>query len=145
MFKESKINRLFLVLNLALIVFSIGLFKDQTFSALDDWINSKIAPWFLNQQVEGASNVVLVKIDTKFFEQMWVTTWTFHRWYYANLLGKLQNYGVKNVAFDVFFWPLTLPKGDKAQKYFNTTVKYFNDKLIKALSGNVFPKIKGPS
>jgi len=138
MFKEKKLNLIFLVVNLLLIFSSLFFLKNWTFSAIDDWITKQLYPnFFVDKNVRWVNDVVLVKIDNKFFDEMGVTTWTFHRWYYAQLLEKLNSWWVKNVSFDVFFWKLVLGTGDKAQKYFNATVKYFNQQLIKALSGNV--------
>ncbi len=138
MFKEKRLNLIFLVVNLLLIFSSLFFLKNWTFSAIDDWITKQLYPnFFVDKNVKWVNDVVLVKIDKKFFDEMGVTTWTFHRWYYAQLLEKLNSWWVKNVSFDVFFWKLVLGTGDKAQKYFNATVKYFNQQLIKALSGNV--------
>jgi len=138
MFKEKRLNLIFLVVNLLLIFSSLFFLKNWTFSAIDDWITKQLYPnFFVDKNVRWVNDVVLVKIDNKFFDEMGVTTWTFHRWYYAQLLEKLNSWWVKNVSFDVFFWKLVLGTGDKAQKYFNATVKYFNQQLIKALSGNV--------
>ena len=138
MFKEKRLNLIFLVVNLLLIFSSLFFLKNWTFSAIDDWITKQLYPnFFVDKNVRWVNDVVLVKIDNKFFDEMGVTTWTFHRWYYAQLLEKLNSWWVKNVSFDVFFWKLVLGTGDKAQKYFNASVKYFNHQLIKALSGNV--------
>ena len=136
--KEKKINLIFLVLNLVLIFLGLFFIKNWTFSALDDWINRKFYTILaLNPDVRWSNKVALIKIDEKFFDKEWVTTWTFHRWYYAKLIKKLNSWWAKNIVMDVFFWKLNLPKWWKAQKYFNATINYFNNQLIKALSGNI--------
>ena len=138
MFKEKKINLIFFMLNFLLVLWSIFFLKNWTFLAIDDWITKQLySHLFFDKNVKWINDVVLIKIDEKFFDEMWVTTWTFHRWYYAQLLKKLNSYWAKNIVFDVFFWKLVLWTWWKAQKYFNTTIKYFNQQLINALSGNV--------
>jgi len=135
--KKSKVHIFLLILNLILFLFWVYAFKAWLFFPLDDFINRfyfrQVANDFPNQE-----KVVLVKIDEKFFNQMGVTTWTFHRWYYAQALGKLNKWGAKNIAFDVYFWKLITPKWDnKLQVYFNKLINYFNNELVKALSWNV--------
>jgi len=138
MIKERKINLIFLLLNFVLVILWVFFVKNETFSALDDWITRKLySHFFVDRNVPGNKDVVLIKIDEKFFDDMWVTTWTFHRWYYANLVNKLNEYWAKNVVLDVFFGDLVLSTWWKYQKFFNTTVKYFNNELIKSLSWNV--------
>ncbi len=148
MFKEKRVNLIFLVINSLLIITSLYFFKVWTFSDIDDWVIKKLYSLYsTNYQVKASDKIVLIKIDKKFFTDLWVTTWTLHRWYYAKALEKLNEWWAKNVVFDVFFWDLNTSKDFKykylnkiesrAQKYFNKTIYYFDNKLAKALSWNV--------
>ena len=135
--KISKIHFTLIFLNIALFLFWFYAFKEQLFLPFDDFINSfyftKLSNNFPNQD-----KVALIKIDEKFFKDMWVTTWTFHRWYYAQALEKLKKRWAKNVVFDVYFGQLEVWKTDnRFQAYFNKLINYFNQELINALSGNV--------
>ena len=67
MIKERKINLIFLLLNFVLVVLGVIFVKNETFSALDDWITRKLyTHFFVDKNVPGNKDVALIKIDEKF-------------------------------------------------------------------------------
>jgi len=140
--KLTKTSFLFIIFNILLLVFGFYSLNNWLFLNFDNWLISRIYPFFQstyqNSKVKWADNVILLKIDEKFFDKMWVTVSTFHRWYYAMLLKKLQTYWVKNVVFDVFFWELKYWTWyNKLQKIYNKSLEIFDRNLASEMKDNI--------
>ncbi len=127
----KKVTLIFIVLNIVLLLFWYFFIKNNSFSRIDDFIYSKVLSiWADNYSIKGEDKTILLKIDKKFFDKMWVTTSTFHRWYYSKLLKKLQSYWVENIVFDVYFWNLKYWTWDgKVQKIYNTSLQVFDNQF----------------
>ena len=137
----NKWNIFFIVLNILLLILWFFSLKYWLFSKIDNYTNSKILSIYHSSykwNIVWENNVTLLKIDKKFFDKMWVTTSTFHRWYYAKLLKKLQSYWVKNIIFDVYFWNLKYGTWNtKLQKIYNKSLKIFDNRFTQSLSWNI--------
>lgn len=137
--KSRKVDIIFVLINIVLLVFWYFSIKNHTMWRVDDFFYSKIWQLFQNKyKLKWESDLILLKIDEDFFKKMWVTVSTFHRWYYANLLKKLQEYWVKNIVFDVYFWDLKYQeKWNKVQKIYNKSLQVFDNDFEKNLKDNV--------
>ena len=143
---KKKVNFVFLLINIILLIFWFFVLKYWWFNKADNFAYSKLLALYYNSNrwtlwmsnIWNSLDPVLVKIDKKTFSKLWVTPSTFHRWYYAKLVKKLQSYGVKNIVFDVFFqklhyWTWT----SKLQKIYNKSLEIFDDRFANSLSWNV--------
>ena len=134
-----KKTLIFIILNITLLVLWFFFIKNHSFSRIDDFIYSKILSTSVNKyHTKWENKVILLKIDKKFFDKMWVTTSTFHRWYYSKLLEKLQKYWVGNITFDVYFWDLKYWTWEnKVQKIYNKSLQIFDDAFKKNINNKV--------
>jgi len=136
-----KIKIIFWFINILLLIFWFFALKYGFFYKSDDFAYNKLLSLYnltYRNSIGWDKNIVLVKIDKKFFDKMWITPSTFHRWYYAQLLKKLQSYGVKNVVFDVFFQNLKYwTWNSKLQKIYNKSLEIFDNRFKKQLSWNI--------
>ena len=143
--RNRKIKIIFLVINLLLLGLWFIILKYWRFWETDNFAYSELLQLHLNRNKSRGwlriwynKNAILVKIDRKTFNQLWVTPSTFHRWYYAKLVKKLQSYGVKNIVFDVFFQGLHYGSWtNKVQKIYNKSLEIFDDRFANSLSWNV--------
>jgi len=137
--KMRKKTLIFIILNITLLVLWFFFIKNHSFSRIDDFIYSKILSTSVNKyNTKWENKVILLKIDKKFFDKMWVTTSTFHRWYYSKLLEKLQKYWVGNITFDVYFWDLKYWTWEnKVQKIYNKSLQIFDDAFKKNINNKV--------
>ena len=135
----KKITLIFIILNLTLLVLWFFFIKNHSFSRIDDFIYSKILSTSVNKyNTRWENKVILLKIDKKFFDKMWVTTSTFHRWYYSKLLEKTQKYWVENITFDVYFWDLKYWIWEnKVQKIYNKSLQIFDNNFEKNINNKV--------
>lgn len=136
---KKKVDIIFVVVNLILLVFWYFFLKHQTIWKIDDFFYSKIAQISQDQyNVNWDKNLILLKIDKEFFDKMWVTVSTFHRWYYAKILEKIQNYWAKNVVFDVYFGDLKYEaQWNKIQSIYNKSLQIFDNDFQKQIKKNV--------
>ena len=138
---NKKIKIIFLIVNLLLLVFWFFILKNWLFYKADNFAYSKLLQlyWSSNKStIWNDKNVILIKIDKKTFDKLWVTPSTFHRWYYAKLVKKLQSYWVQNIVFDVFFQNLHYGSWtNKLQKIYNKSLEIFDDRFANSLSWNI--------
>jgi len=159
----KKIVWIFIILNIFLLIIWLFLIQNYNFSTIDDFIYWNFFNTSVNKyKIKWEDKIILLKIDKKFFDKMWVTTSTFHRWYYTKLLEKLKSYWVKNITFDVYFWDLKYGTWKKdLQNYnlknynlkydesknnqlqniyndiYNESLKYFDNNFAKNIDKNV--------
>lgn len=137
--KIKKISIIFFILNIFLLFLWYISIKHQNLTRLDTFFYSKILS-LSNEKYPTLweKEVVLLKIDKKFFSKLWITTSTFHRWYYAKALKKLKTYWVNNIVFDVYFWNLKYWSWTTAvQRNYNKSLKIFDEKLEKKIDEKV--------
>jgi len=138
---NKKIRIIFLIINILLLIFWFFIFKNWIFYKADNFSYSKLLQLYYKtnkKNIWNNKNIILVKIDKKTFDKLWITPSTFHRWYYAKLLNKLQSYWVKNVIFDVFFQNLHYRTWtNNLQKIYNKSLKIFDNRFANHLSWNI--------
>ena len=135
----KKITSIFIILNIVLLILWFFFVKNHSLSRIDDFIYSKIISTSVDKyKTKWDNKLILLKIDKNFFDKMWVTTSTFHRWYYSKLLEKLQNYWVENIVFDVYFWDLKYGTWEnKVQIIYNKSLQIFDDNFKKNINNKV--------
>jgi len=134
---NNKIKIIFLIINLLLLALWFLALKYQFFYKADSFSYKKILT-LSKSNIWKDDSIILVKIDRRTFDKLWVTPSTFNRWYYAALVKKLESYWVKNIVFDVFFQGLHYKTWtNRLQKIYNKSLKIFDDRLANSLSWNI--------
>lgn len=136
---ERKVKRIFIFINLLLILIGFLCIKYQSLQAIDDFFYTIMYNISTDSTYKKWQNkIVLVWVDSKFFSKEWVTLSTFHRWYYAKLNNKLNEYWVENIIYDVFFQNLKYGTWNElAQRLYKKSIWYFDNQFTKAVSWNV--------
>lgn len=111
-FKKGNYYGLFILLNIILFLIAFWAIKTDMFHKLDEvFYNFTQTSSIFKKKVNQANQkVVIIGIDNKFFTKEWITTSTFHRWYYAQAIKKLQEAWVTTIAIDVVFNDLKYKK-----------------------------------
>jgi len=80
-------------------------------------------------------NIIIVKIDEKFFSKEKISLQWLHRWFYAKTIENLHQKKVAAIGIDVLFEnKYRFPQEDKFGKILNKIFTYYDQKLSQALT-----------
>ncbi len=103
--RKGNYYGLFILLNIILFVIAFWAIKSNIFHKLDEvfYTFTQTSPIFKKQISQKNQKIAIVGIDENFFNKEGITTSTFHRWYYAQAIKKLQEAWATTIAIDVVF------------------------------------------
>ena len=130
-----KRNYLFFIFQFVVILIIFILLNQNFLINTNIFFRKKFNDILFKSNEKINDNIIIVKIDEKFFSKEKISLQWLHRWFYAKTIENLHQKKVAAIGIDVLFEnKYRFPQEDKFGKILNKIFTYYDQKLSQALT-----------